>query len=68
MSKKQTFSVHNTNALFSMTDGVLAGKTGFTGDAGTVMSVPFKKMTVYLLLHFLLQDGPDTRLTNGTIH
>ena len=34
LSKKQTFSVHNTNALFSMTDGVLAGKTGFTGDAG----------------------------------
>lgn len=34
LSKKQTFSVRNTNALFSMTDGVLAGKTGFTGDAG----------------------------------
>ena len=34
LSKKRTFSVHNTNALFSMTDGVLAGKTGFTGDAG----------------------------------
>ena len=34
LSKKQTFSVHNTNALFSITDGVLAGKTGFTGDAG----------------------------------
>ena len=34
LSKKQTFSVHNTNALFSMTDGVLTGKTGFTGDAG----------------------------------
>lgn len=34
LSKKQTFFVHNTNALFSMTDGVLAGKTGFTGDAG----------------------------------
>ena len=34
LSKKRTFSVHNTNVLFSMTDGVLAGKTGFTGDAG----------------------------------
>ena len=34
LSKKRTFSVHNTNALFSMTDGVLAGKTGFTADAG----------------------------------
>lgn len=26
LSKKQTFSVHNTNALFSMTDGVLGRK------------------------------------------
>lgn len=34
LSKKRIVSVHNTNALFSMTDGVLAGKTGFTGDAG----------------------------------
>ena len=34
LSKKRNFTVHNTNALFSMTDGVLAGKTGYTGDAG----------------------------------
>ena len=34
LSKKRHFSVHNTNALFHMTDGVLSGKTGYTGDAG----------------------------------
>lgn len=34
LSGKRQFSLHNTNALFTMTDGVLSGKTGFTGDAG----------------------------------
>lgn len=34
ISNKKHFSVHNTNALLHMTDGVLAGKTGYTGDAG----------------------------------
>ncbi|MDO4305256.1 MAG: D-alanyl-D-alanine carboxypeptidase family protein [Eubacteriales bacterium] len=28
------FSMHNANALLDMTDGVLSGKTGFTGNAG----------------------------------
>ncbi len=31
---KRTFSVHNANALFDMMDGVLAGKTGYTSQAG----------------------------------
>lgn len=31
---KKTYSLHNTNAFFSMMDGVLSGKTGFTGKAG----------------------------------
>ena len=34
LDEKREFSVHNTNALLTMTDGVLSGKTGFTGDAG----------------------------------
>ncbi|MBU5481916.1 D-alanyl-D-alanine carboxypeptidase family protein [Blautia sp. MSJ-19] len=34
LSKKRTFSVHNTNAFLHMTDGVLSGKTGYTGEAG----------------------------------
>ena len=31
---KKTYTVYNTNALLDMTEGVIAGKTGFTGDAG----------------------------------
>ena len=31
---KRTFSVHNANALLDMLDGVLAGKTGYTSQAG----------------------------------
>ncbi len=34
LSKKRQFSIHNANALLDMTDGVLSGKTGFTGNAG----------------------------------
>lgn len=30
----RTFSVHNANAFLNMMDGVISGKTGFTGDAG----------------------------------
>ena len=33
-SKKRQFSIHNSNALLDMIDGVLSGKTGFTGNAG----------------------------------
>ena len=31
---KRQFQVHNSNALLDMMDGVLSGKTGFTGNAG----------------------------------
>ena len=31
---KKNYIVYNTNALLDMTEGVIAGKTGFTGDAG----------------------------------
>lgn len=34
LSKKRQFSIHNANALLDMMDGVLSGKTGFTGNAG----------------------------------
>lgn len=34
LSKKRSFSVHNTNALLDMMEGVISGKTGYTGDAG----------------------------------
>lgn len=31
---KRSFSVHNKNALLTMMEGVLSGKTGYTADAG----------------------------------
>lgn len=31
---KRSFTVHNKNALLTMMDGVLSGKTGYTADAG----------------------------------
>ncbi len=34
IGKKRQFHLRNTNALFDMTDGVISGKTGFTGNAG----------------------------------
>lgn len=34
ISKKRNFELHNANALLDMMDGVLSGKTGYTGDAG----------------------------------
>lgn len=34
LSGNRQFSIHNANALLDMTDGVLSGKTGFTGNAG----------------------------------
>lgn len=33
-SNKRSFTVNNKNAFLDMMDGVIAGKTGFTGDAG----------------------------------
>lgn len=34
ISGKEHYSVHNTNAFLDMETGVIAGKTGFTGNAG----------------------------------
>ena len=34
LTGKRSFSVHNANALLDMMDGVLAGKTGYTSQAG----------------------------------
>ena len=34
IGKKRNFSIHNANALLDMMDGVVSGKTGYTGDAG----------------------------------
>lgn len=34
ISGKRQYSMHNANALFDLMDGVISGKTGFTGNAG----------------------------------
>ena len=59
LSKKQTFSVHNTNALFSMTDGVLAGKTGFTGDAGYCYVCAVQKDDRIFIIALLAAGWPE---------
>ena len=40
---KRTFSVHNANAFLDMRDGVLAGKTGYTSQAGYCYVCPWEK-------------------------
>ena len=40
---KRSFSVHNANALLDMMDGVLAGKTGYTSQAGYCYVCAWKK-------------------------
>ena len=40
---KRTFSVHNTNALLDRMEGVLAGKTGYTSQAGYCYVCAWKK-------------------------
>ena len=59
LSKKRTFSVHNTNALFSMTDGVLAGKTGFTGDAGYCYVCAVQKDDRIFIIALLAAGWPE---------
>ena len=34
IEKNRTFSLHNANAFLDMREGILSGKTGYTGDAG----------------------------------
>ncbi len=40
---KRSFAVHNKNALLTMMDGVLSGKTGYTADAGYCYVCAVKK-------------------------
>ena len=41
--RKRSFAVHNTNALLTMMDGVISGKTGYTADAGYCYVCAVKK-------------------------
>ena len=40
---KRSFAVHNKNALLTMMDGVISGKTGYTADAGYCYVCAVKK-------------------------
>ena len=59
LSKKRHFSVHNTNALLHMTDGVLAGKTGYTGDAGYCYVCACQKDNKTFIIALLGAGWPD---------
>ena len=43
---KRTFSVHNANAFLDMRDGVLAGKTGYTSQAGYCYVCAWEKANI----------------------
>ena len=59
LSKKRHFSLHNTNALLHMTDGVLAGKTGYTGDAGYCYVCACQKDNKTFIIALLGAGWPD---------
>ena len=50
---KRTFSVHNANAFLDMRDGVLAGKTGYTSQAGYFHSSKLLWYIFYFYAFFL---------------
>lgn len=59
LSRQRNFSVQNTNALLHMTDGVLSGKTGYTGDAGYCYVCACKKGEKTFVVSLLGAGWPD---------
>lgn len=59
LSKKRQFTVQNANALLDMTDGVLSGKTGFTGNAGYCYVCACKKEGKTLIVSLLGCGWPN---------
>lgn len=53
LSGKRNFSVQNTNALLDMVDGVISGKTGYTGEAGYCYVCAWKKEGKTLVVSLL---------------
>lgn len=64
---KRTFSVHNANAFLDMRDGVLAGKTGYTSQAGYCYVCAWEKRAKHLSSASLAVGGPTTKPINGVI-
>ena len=56
---KRTFSVHNSNALLDMMEGVLAGKTGYTAQAGYCYVCAWEKDGKTFIVSLLGCGWPD---------
>ena len=56
---KRTFSVHNSNALLDMMEGVLAGKTGYTAQAGYCYVCAWEKDGKTFVVSLLGCGWPD---------
>lgn len=65
LSKKRQFSIHNSNALLDMIDGVLSGKTGFTGNAGYCYVCACEEDGKHSSFLFWAADGLTTKPING---
>ena len=64
---KRTFSVHNTNALLDRMEGVLAGKTGYTSQAGYCYVCAWERKAGHLSSVFWGAAGPTIKTINGVI-
>ena len=67
LTGKRSFSVHNANALLDMMDGVLAGKTGYTSQAGYCYVCAWEKDGKTFIVSLLDVDGRIIRRISGAI-
>ena len=67
LTGKRSFSVHNANALLDMMDGVLAGKTGYTSQAGYCYVCAWEKDGKTFIVSFWDVDGRIIRRISGVI-
>ena len=61
---KRTFSVHNANAFLDMRDGVLAGKTGYTSQAGYCYVCAWEKEGKTFIVSLLGCGWPNHKTYN----
>lgn len=60
-SKHRTFTVNNKNKMLTMMDGVLAGKTGFTADAGYCYVVAIEREDKTIIISLLGCGWPGNK-------
>lgn len=61
LNKTRFFSLRNTNAFLDMTEGVLSGKTGFTGDAGYCYVCACRQEEKLLIISLLGCGWPNNK-------